>query len=263
MGHLRTGSLPRTRHWAAVVDAIVEASGIDDLNVQEIAGQTLVASRLKLKDLCGDPVLQRCFQFLVALAVTGGHPDPEHVADELGLQIQGEPAKLPLSRALRLWISSEEAEADPEFLALSRQATVDTVVSWVNGHQPPQPQLLEVNDPFFSWRAASRGNGFCGLSRLFFSKFTERYLEYFLSRVTAGRLTIEEQERFQDALSSKIHLVSQHAFETSKLLESFSAGWFNKNAVTRLPTTQEVRGFLAHGFDKVREELRREGVGQQ
>ena len=248
MGHLRTGSLPRTHHWSAIVSTIAQASGIADLDVQSIAAQTLFAGRSGLPRLSDDLVLQRCFQFLVALAVSGGCPDPETAARELGLQIDEEPGKLPLSRALRSWISSVETWADPEFLVLSRQATVDTIVSWVNAHPPPQPQLICLADPFFPWRAASSGRGFCRLSRLFFSKFTERYLEYFLSRVTADLLSVEEQELFEDALGSQVHLVSQYAFETSKLLESFSAGWFNKNAVTRVPTAREVGGFLAHGL---------------
>jgi len=260
MGHLRTGVLPRTRHWLSVVEAVALASGREDLDTREIAHRTLIASRDALNLLPGDPVLQRCYSFLAALAVAGGSKNPFEEARQLGLEISSEPDKFALSRALRLWIGDPpERQRNPEFAAMARQATVDAVVSWINTHQPVQESLLPLDDPYFPWRAASTGSGFCELSRVFFSKFMQRYMGYFLSRVTSHEFaSVDERMRFDEAVNSEMDKIAQHALETTKLIQSFSAGWFNKRAVNRLPEAAEVQGFLKHCFAKFREELRRE-----
>ena len=94
---------------------------------------------------------------------------------------------------------------------------------------------------------------------MFFSNFTSLYLNYFLSRTASSQLqTITDREQFAAAITSGIDVISKHAFETSKIVQSFSAGWFNNNAIGRLPSQLETEGFLRHSFEKIREELRRE-----
>jgi hypothetical protein len=41
-------------------------------------------------------------------------------------------------------------------------------------------------------------------------------------------------------------------------MQSFAAGWFNKYAVSDMPTKEEINGFLKLSFEKMREEFRRE-----
>lgn len=118
----------------------------------------------------------------------------------------------------------------------------------------PKSDFLE------SWRDVGGGSGFCELSRLYFGKLTERYLNYFLDRAsTATFATINERERFRRDISSSLDEVSKHAFETAKITQSFAAGWFTKNTRDGLPDSKQIEGFLSIAFGKLREELRREG----
>jgi hypothetical protein len=110
------------------------------------------------------------------------------------------------------------------------------------------------------WKRASNGAGFCELSRLFFAKFTERYLNYFLEREASAALpTIEDRERFREQLRQHVDQISQHAFETAKITQSFAAGWYNRHARQGRPAHREVEQFLSRAFGKIREELLREG----
>ena len=150
---------------------------------------------------------------------------------------------------------------NPEFASLVRKATLDTIAAWLNKHlsQTQKSLFPQIKDPFQPWRVASDGRGFCELSRMFFSNFTSLYLNYFLSRTASSQLrTITDREQFAAAITSGIDVISKHAFETSKIVQSFSAGWFNNNAIGRLPSQLEIEGFLRHSFEKIREELRRE-----
>ena len=96
-------------------------------------------------------------------------------------------------------------------------------------------------------------------SRLFFSKFTERYLNYFLEReASASMASVSERDRLASQLSEHIDGVSKFAFETSRITQSFAAGWFNNYARDRYPSKDESRSFLNVAIGKMREELRRE-----
>jgi hypothetical protein len=202
----------------------------------------------------------------VALSVAGKSENVQQIAKSFGLDIKGSPTKLELSKSLRTWLSELDPRCyNPEYASLARQATTDTIAAWINHHaDTPQLSLFpKSEDPYKPWRKASTGAGFCELSRSFFSNFTDRYLKYFLSRTASSQFsTVEERNRFSSSVQSNVELVTAHAFETSKIVQSFSAGWFNKNASEfKLPTTESVRGFLGFSFEKIREEFRREMEG--
>jgi hypothetical protein len=109
------------------------------------------------------------------------------------------------------------------------------------------------------WRSASSGSGFCEVARLFFAKFTERYLNYFIEReASAQTRSIERRRLFSVALGRHIDDVSNHAFETSKIAQSFAAGWYNRYASQKVPSDKEITRFLKRCFAKLSEELLRE-----
>ncbi|MBI4680641.1 MAG: hypothetical protein HY753_05395 [Nitrospirae bacterium] len=262
MGHLRTGYLPKSKKWKDVVSAISSASSFDPGVISDIAQKTLDASNQALRKLPDDVAMMRCFQFLVALAVAGQSSDVEIAASNIGISIEGEPTKLQLSKTLRKWLEDIDAQDyNPEFASLARHATTDTISSWLNElKSKPQTSLFpQSQDPFLPWRTASDGSGFCELSRQFFANFTSRFLNYFLSRTASAQIkTVNERDNFSKAVQDKVDIITKHAFETSKLVQSFSAGWFNKNAIGKLPSDKAVEGFIRHSFEKIREELQRE-----
>lgn len=268
MGHLRIGALPRSKNWRSVVSAIGGMAGgqIATGSYVDLADKTLVASQRELRKLPDDIAFQRCFQFLVVLSVAGKSENVQQVAKSFGLNIDGIPTKLELSKSLRTWLSGLDPYGfNPEYASLARQATADTIATWINQHATtPQLSLFsQSEDPYKPWRIASTGAGFCELSRSFFSNFTDRYLKYFLSRTASSQFsTVEDRNQFSNSIRSNVDLVTTHAFETSKIVQSFSAGWFNKNASElNLPAIESVRGFLGFSIEKIREEFRREMGG--
>jgi len=71
-----------------------------------------------------------------------------------------------------------------------------------------------------------------------------------------------ERDEFEKQLAAHVDDVSQHAFETAKITQSFAAGWFNKHAKSGVPTDREITTFLTLAFGKMRAELQREAGGQ-
>lgn len=267
MGHLRTGCVPKTKKWRDVVFSISSLSGLEKIPYADIADKTLDASNLFLRKLPHDEAFQCCFQFLVALSVAGRESNVERSANKLGISIKGEPTKIKLSKALRDWLDNKQPQSfNSEIASLARQATTDTIASWINENSVKKQLGLfsEEDDPYKPWRIASSGKGFCKLSRSFFSNFTTRYLNYFLSRTVNSVLkTYDERSHFDKVIKQNSEVIAQHAFETSKLVQSFSAGWFNKHTASEsVPSYKDIRGFLIHSFEKLKEEFRLQKEGQ-
>ena len=65
-------------------------------------------------------------------------------------------------------------------------------------------------------------------------------------------------ERFAAELRSHVNAISHHAFETSKIAQSFAAGWYNNHIKNKTPSDREIQAFLSTAFGKIREELQRE-----
>ncbi|HSH67965.1 MAG TPA: hypothetical protein VLB84_19665, partial [Bacteroidia bacterium] len=147
-----------------------------------------------------------------------------------------------------------------EYQTFARQAAIDAINNWYKKN-------IERGQTFFSegidneavFRKASNGSGFCELSRLYFSKLTERYLKYFLEREASTKITnVNARERFSKELEEQVNQISQHAFETAKITESFAAGWYNKNVKGDFPEENEIKHFLNTSFGKMKSELLRE-----
>jgi hypothetical protein len=58
-------------------------------------------------------------------------------------------------------------------------------------------------------------------------------------------------------------MITEHAFEISRIMQSFAAGWFNNHGLDKSPTTDSITDFLKMSFGKVREELRLEAMSDE
>ena len=256
MGHERVGALPHTRKWREVVAQLAQSSGSRE-DVAAIANATLQNVSVQFKKIHSDDGVVAAFQFLVALtkSTSLAHHGRPSFSPEINLEES--PTALRLIGQLRSWV---ESHADSkEYAAIATKASADAISLW-SAQQSTQASLFTSSiDSSEVWRRAGNGAAFCEVSRLFFSKFTERYLNYFLEREASASMTsITERDRLAAQLRDHIDGVSQYAFETSRITQSFAAGWFNNHARDQYPSNDESRRFLLVAFAKIREELTRE-----
>jgi len=251
MGHERVGALPKTKKWEKVVRDIGAFNGQENES-RQIANATLDNVRSRFEFIQRDPGVQAAFKFLTGLAVSGaggaGVPD---------LKLPDNPTPFAVARALNSAVETNKGST--EYSAIASAAATDAVASWYaqNSEQSFLFGSSEQNRDI--WRKAGTAGGFCEIARLFFAKFMERYLNYFLEReASAVSKTIEQRNLLQRQLRSEIDSVSRHAFETARIAQSFAAGWYNRHASQSMPTDNEIAGFLAIAFGKLREDLRRE-----
>jgi hypothetical protein len=258
MGHERVGLLPKTQKWRDIVAdmASIGAAGVD---VASIVRHTTDNIRDRLTDMERDQGLLAAFRFLIALTVASRAPSPTTALQRLGIIVPSDPSPLALARALQRCMPVDLPSL--ECAGIAQNAAMDAIAAWSARADGPDENLFGVDPlPFDVWRQASDGAGFCELSRTFFGKFTERYLNYFLEREASAVLpSLEHREQFARELSRHVEDVSRHAFETAKITQSFAAGWFNAHAREGVPSDASIRAFLRLALGKLREELRREG----
>ncbi len=257
MGHERVGALPKSKRWRDVVEAISACEQGDIKDVADVAERTLQNVRLRFLRIHKDRGVQAAFAYLVALAAG-------HLPDERGLSspktnLNEDPSPVRIAKQLGEWV--REQSGLKEYAEVASRAGADTIAEWTR-EQTRQGRLFDkVTSAKDIWASSANAKGFCQIARSFFAHFTERYLRYFLEREASVQITsLTARENFNCRLHEHIQDVSHHAFETSKITQSFAAGWFNNHALTSRPTDQEVEGFLSVAFGKLQEELQREST---
>ncbi len=261
MGHERIPALPKTQKWRDVVQQIASIY-TSETEVADIAKQTIQIVRSRLRQITRDDGVKAAFQFLVNLSVASRSENPQEYLLDIGIELPNSPTPLSFAKAVKAWMAPKINSL--EYGRIAQGAATDAISIWYNQNKTTQGRLFEsLDDPFEVWRKAGNGAGFCELSRLFFARFTERYLSYFLEREASAVLEgIHERNEFRRQLEEHVEEISQHAFETAKITQSFAAGWFNKHAREGIPDEKAIEGFLSIAFGKIRDELLREGQKQ-
>jgi hypothetical protein len=213
------GPFPKTHRWTEIVQRRASTPGLSD----DLIGHV----RSRLEKLIDDDQTLKATLFFAALPVVTRHAEPERML-ELAFEI-------PYRCSLRDTLDQLLAIDSP-----TRRAALDTFDRFTSS--PRFAQVTLADDVWLPWRELD-GSAFCELGRQFFACLAEQHLLYYL-RSTG----VESDEE----------LVKQHAWELSKITQSFSARWFNKCAVGQVPEKSNVRWYLGHCLGKLDMELERE-----
>jgi hypothetical protein len=259
MGHERVGMLPKSYRWRKLVREIASTEGTET-DVAEISRKTLENVRSRLRQVESDAGVRAAFTFLIAVSVAPKSRRPYEELKQYGIELPRESSPLAYVKSLRSWVDKNAQSR--EYAEIAQGAAADAIANWYKKNRTSQEALFDFpKEPLEPWRKASDGSGFCELARLFFGKFTERYLKYFLEREASSVVhNVEERDAFARNLEGHLDKISQHAFETAKITQSFAAGWFNKNAKEGLPKRRMIQSFLSFAFAKMRDELLREAT---
>lgn len=258
MGHERVGILPRRKRWHDIAREIHAALNGTPADTATLASGVLQEVRGRYRRLPQDSGVQAAFGYLVALATQNENTGVGFASATIDLHNNPSPARI--TAQLAEWVKTHAAS--PEYAELASRAAADAIAMWTRKNTRQQLLFDDQTHAINIWGNVD-GKGFCEVARTFFAKLTDRYLRYFIERsASAEAPSLEARQRLGRTLSSQMEDVSQHAFETSKITQSFAAGWFNKHAREGSPTDLELSHFLAHAFGKLQEELSRESPGK-
>jgi hypothetical protein len=251
MGHIRLGNLPRTRKWQEVVDLLDSGAALD-----QVAAATLDASKRGLEQAAHDPALVHSFWLMTQLPLCARRPDYKEELRKLGLSVANDPGLLDLVGAFTDSVDAHVRRSGGR-TDLGEMAQMGAAESLTSTLRQPTANLFGTTSENVRQelsRLATPKN-FSLLARDFFSRLSERYLTYFLSkRLSTQYRSINENRAFREALSL-------HCKQASKIVEQFAGGWYSKTNYEGGITPRKAANFVHVALKKLRLELEKGAEG--
>lgn len=253
MGHLRLGELPRTRKWQQVVALIDGGAG-----TAQIANATITAAEGGLEKAGHDAGLVEAVWLLTQVPLAARTDDFTRSLQQAGLDVHGPPTLIDIVGAFSDAVDERLGKngGRTDLGEMAQMAAVETL-SGVLGARTTTLFETTPADVQREAGALATSQKFSDLARQFFSRLTERYLGYFLSR--ALNLQVGDDRRFatlaQQAAFTRA--LGTHCKEASHIVEKFSGAWFSKTLFEKKGISREdAAGFAQYAMQKIAAELR-------
>ena len=251
MGHVRLGTLPRTRNWIQVLDLVGGGAGAPD-----IAAATMNAAQRGLEAAAQDKGLVYTVWLLTQVPLAARSADFEARLRKLGLDVSGSPGLLELTGAFADAVDKHLRRTGGR-TDLGEMAQMAATEAMTLLGTPTNGNLFDAEAPRaqVTLAAFTTTKRFSDLATEFFARLTTKYLTYFLSRELSnyvgfgGRFAgIDDQAEFTRALDL-------HCHQASRIVEVFAGGWFSKGQFQGPITMQKASGFVHVAMKKLRAEL--------
>jgi hypothetical protein len=255
MGHIRVGTLPKTRRWREVVELLDDSPQLTGA----LAAALTDAADYRLARLASEESLNYAFWLLVRITSAAQRGDFGQQLDRLGLSSRPSASTLSLisdlSDKVRQRTTSDIISGDfAEIASLSlRKALLETIAE--RGRSFFGSSMEDIRGAL---RAYSPPNRFAVIAQRFFAEFFARTLKSLLDRELANHTgpghairTAAQAQGFSDALDL-------YTREAVAITENFAIEWYSLHnwRTGHQITPEEARGFVGHALDKLRDELK-------
>lgn len=265
MGHTRLGSIPTTRKWKAVVATIAGGGGQISVNqgalandVERISLQTLNAADAGLNKAIGDAGLRYTFYLLIQLVLSAREGNWQERLSNIGIHLSDDATLFDLTaevqNAIDDYLSAYERPTDISEMAqqaageaIVRLAGPRAVTLFGSGRDQLQSAMREL----------STKKGFAQLGQVFFGRFMTRYLNFYLSRVTAASLGEERLQQVGD-LSRFNEVLQTHCEQSAQIVRDFCGEWYSKTEFQEGINLNNTSNFMAIALKKLQAELKRQ-----
>jgi len=238
-------------------ESSVGAASLSKDEVAQIAGLALRASERGLEQAVSDTGLVYSFYLLAQLALTGRRDDWQAHLAKFGIRLSQTDTLIDLTSQLHSsvdnYLSDRGHHSDVSEIcqrALGESVTSSLGDDVITLFGEGKGETVEAV------RQLGTKNKFAELGQMFFGAFMTRYLNFYLSRVTAQQSNgIASQSSFNQAL----HI---HCQQSARIVHDFCGQWFSKTEFEQGIDLENSARFVAVAMKKLRSELeaqRREG----
>lgn len=253
MGHVRLGSLPHSRNWKEVVALLSDCADVD-----AIASASQKAMGDALKGAGQLPDFREVTYMLAMLPLVARGPEFLEDARALDLNFEQEPTLLELSTAISAALDERRHEVGAT--TFGEMAQLSLVESLVDAIEPQLPSLFspEPSEVRTALGRLSNGDRFARLARDFYARLTHRALDFYLSRELANHVGAGERFADDSARRRFDEAMARHCWEVSRIVETYSGGWYGKTVWRDGGLSREsVDRYASYAFTKLRGELGR------
>lgn len=253
MGHVRLGDLPRTHKWQEVVGLIEGGAGS-----AQVANATITAAERGLNLAARDKGLVETIWLLTQIPLAARGDDFATGLRNAGLDVSDSPSLMEVvgafSDAIDRRLANNGGRTD---LGEMAQMAASETMAKVIGSRTQSLFGATAGDVKEAFSSLATNRQFSTFARDFFSRLTNKCLDYFVSRAVSyhvgeGRRfrTLAQQGEFVSALET-------HCREASRIVEEFSGGWFSKtNWEKGGISRQDAAGFAHIAMGKLVAELK-------
>src|SRR5260370_12214107 len=258
MGHTRLGTVPKTRKWNELVNQIAGPGLTGDVataavKVGAIAAQTLDATQKGLDRAAADPGVRYAFYLLTQVALASRTSDWEGSLKEHGIRLSNDSAFFDFTAEVQDAIDryvGQNPSGATDLSEIAQQSAGEAITSLAG---PRTVSLFSGNsaDVQNAIRSVSTKKGFGELGQRFFGIFVARFLNFYLSRVTAASLgsprlrDLGDVAQFNDALRI-------HCDQSALIVRDFCGEWFSKTVYREGIDLKNTSIFLPVAFWKIR-----------
>ena len=267
MGHQRLGDIPKTQKWANVVAKVtgvgqgMQGGSVSPETIQEIAAETLDAAEAGLLKSINDPGLRFTFYLLTQIVLAARETNWQGTLAGLGIHISDDSSLYDLTSEVQIAIDDHLSRhgGSTDVSEMAQKAAGEAIARLAG----PKANTLfgtgsdEVQDAL---KDLSTKAGFARLGQRFFGGFMARFLNFYLSRVTAGQVgdasfpQVGDLTQFNEALAA-------HCHQSTRIVHDFCGEWYSKTEFQKGIDLDNTSGFMAVALKKLKAELQRQREG--
>jgi hypothetical protein len=261
MGHTRLGTVPKTRKWNEIVQQVAGSSLADDpvavpASISSIAAQTLDAAQRGLEKAVGDTGVRYTFYLLTQIALASRTTDWDRALATLGIHLSDDSTVFDFTAQLQDAIDRYVGQSSTGATDLSEiaQQSAGEAITSLAGTRTVNMFGRGSADLQNAVRALSTKKGFADLGQRFFGRFVSRFLNFYLSRITAASLggrrlhNLGDVAEFDDSLRN-------HCDQSARIVRDFCGEWYSKTEYQTGINLENTSRFLAVAMNKLQNEL--------
>jgi hypothetical protein len=226
------------------------------IKISEIADQTLDAAQKGLDKAVNDAGVRYTFYLLTQIAIASRMADWGSALAGLGIRLSDESTVFDFTAQIQDTIDRyvrHSAFGATDLSEIAQQSAGEAITSLAASRTP---NLFETEGAGLknAIHSLSTKKGFGELGLRFFGRFVGRFLNFYLSRVTAASVggrrlqDLGDIAEFNDALRA-------HCDQSALIVRDFCGQWYSKTQYEKGIDLQSTSGFLAVAMRKLQDEL--------
>jgi len=245
---------------APAQDVSAVATAVSD--VDRISGLALDAAQSGLEKASHDPGVRYTFYLLTQIALASRASDWRASLAKLGIRLSDDSTVFDLTAELQDTIDrylNRTIGGDSDLSEMAQQAAGEAIASLAG------PRTINLfgtsgDDLQNAVRTLSTKKGFGELGQRFFGRFVARFLNFYLSRVTASNLGSRRMQHLGD-LAQFNEALRTHCDQSARILRDFCGEWYSKTEYQEGIDAENTSRFLAVALQKLRSELEQQKAG--
>lgn len=259
MGHTRLGEIPKFKSWNEIVEIFSTYASEEELFsgkiIAEIAARTLDAAKGSLSEAINDKGFVYVYYLLTQLALAGKENNELKRLEALGIKLDEDSSIFDLisgiNSSIDEYVDKYGGHTD---VSEKAQKAASEAISIMFSKSPRSLFDIGKAEVLFELKKISTKKGFSSLSKEYLGNFLSRFLNFYLSRITARKLGKHGFSNIGD-LSRFNSDFNHHCRQSANIVTDFSGDWYSKTEYLEGITVKNTKKFLAVAIKKLRSEL--------